>query len=115
MEAYSLDLRTRVVTAYDRGEGLQAELAEGFQVSERTIQRLLKQWRETGSIAPKPRSCGRKAKVRGETEKLLRQAVAAMPDASLDELLDHCGVAGSRMCIFRALKRCNITREKKSR
>ena len=112
MEAYSTDLRMRVVAAYDRGEGSQSELAKRFRMSERTIQRLLRRRRQTGSVAPKPHGGGQKPKVRGAKEELLKRVVAQSPDASLDELRDRCRVNGSRMCIFRALQRLNITRKK---
>jgi transposase len=112
MKAYSMDLRLRIVQAYDHGEGSQAELAEQFQISERSIQRLLRQRRQTGSIAPQLHGGGRVAKVHGPTLLRLKQAVAEFPDASLDELRDRCGVDGSRMCIFRALRRLRITRKK---
>jgi transposase len=112
MQGYSMDLRARVVKAYDRGEGAQVQLAERFGVTSRWIQKLLRQRRETGSIAPQPHGGGRKAKVRGEKEQVLRKAVAEMPDASLAELRDRCGVDGSVMCIFRALRRLQITRKK---
>jgi len=113
VEAYSIDLRTRVVGAYDRGEGTQAQLAEFFRVSERLIQKLVRQRREQDSIAPLPRNSGRKAKVRGQKLDLLREAIAKTPDASLEELRDACGVDGSRMCVFRALQRLQITRKKR--
>lgn len=112
MKAYSMDLRLRIVQACDHGEGSQAELAEQFQVSERSIQRLLRQRRQTRSIAPQPHGGGRTAKVNGPTLLRLKQVVAEFPDASLDELRDRCGVDGSRMCIFRALRRLRSTRKK---
>lgn len=112
MDAYSMDLRKRVIAAYDQGEGTQAELAKRFKLTERWIQKLFRQRRETGSIAPKPHRRGRKAKISGAKEERLKKAVAKTPDASLDELRDRCGVDGSRMCIFRALRRLRITRKK---
>jgi transposase len=112
MRPYSEDLRLRIVQAYDRGEGSQAELAEQFRVSERSIQRLLRQWRRTGSITPLPHGGGRAATARGPALLRLRQAVAESPDASLDELRDRLGVGGSRLCIARALRRPRITRKK---
>jgi transposase len=112
MDAFSLDLRKRVVAAYDRGEGSQAVLAKRFRMSLRTVERLVRLRRETGSVAPKPHGGGQIAKVRGVTEERLKRAVAETPDASLDELRDRCRVKGSRMCIFRALKRLAITRKK---
>jgi transposase len=113
VEAYSSDLRMRVVGAYDRGEGTQAQLAECFEVSERWIQKLVRQRRAQGSIVPLPRNSGRKAKIRGEKLVVLREAIAKTPDASLDELRDACGVDGSRRGVFRALQRLQITRKKR--
>ena len=67
MDAYSMDLRTRVAEAYDRGEGTQAQLAQRFRVSARWIQKLLRQRRETGSFAPQGHAGGgRVMEVKGE-------------------------------------------------
>jgi len=113
MEPYSMDLRSRVLRAYDRGEGTQIALAERFEVSERWIQKLLRQRRQRDSIRPLPRNSGRKPKVQGEKLALLKEALAQTPDASLEELREACGVQGSSMCIFRALQRLGITRKKR--
>jgi transposase len=113
MEAYAIDLRTRVIGAYDRGEGTQVELAGRFEVSERWIQKLLRQRRQRDSIEPLPRNSGRKPEVRGERIALLKGALAQRPDASLEELREACGIQGSPMCIFRALQRLGITRKKR--
>jgi transposase-like protein len=50
MKPISLDLRQRIVDAYERGEGSQAKIAKRFGVGISTIKRLLKQWRTTGSL-----------------------------------------------------------------
>ena len=113
MEAYTMDLRTRVIRAYDRGEGTQIELAERFEVSERWIQKLLRQRRLRDSIGPLPRNSGRKPKVTGEKIARLKEALTQTPDASLEELRAACGVQGSTTCIFRALQRLGITRKKR--
>jgi transposase len=112
MEAYSMDLRTRIVDAYLAGEGSQAVLASRFRVSERWVQNLLRQQRETGSFASLPRGGGRERIIGPDKESLLLDTVAQTPDATLEELREHCGIDGSRMCIARALKRLNITRKK---
>jgi hypothetical protein len=52
MEAYAMALRTRVIRAYDRGEGAQLELAARFEVSEQRFQMLPRQRRQRDSIAP---------------------------------------------------------------
>jgi transposase len=112
MEAYSMDLRVRIVQAYLAQEGSQAELAARFKVSERWLQNLLRQRRATGSIEPLPQGGGRARSIGLDQEPLLLEALAETPDASLDELRERCGVDGSRMGIARALRRLNITRKK---
>lgn len=42
MEAFSMDLRERVIAAYDRGDGSTRELAEVFGVSRAWISKLLR-------------------------------------------------------------------------
>ena len=54
MQAYSKDLRIRVIDAVDRGVP-RAEVAEQFMVSLRTIKRWLQRRRETGNLAASPR------------------------------------------------------------
>ena len=54
-KAYSLDLRQKIVDAYDRGGISQRRLAKQFGVATSFVEKLLKQRRETGSIAPKAR------------------------------------------------------------
>src|SRR5262252_4141970 len=105
MEALSIQLRTRVLRAYDQGEGTQVALARRFGVSERWIPKLLRQRRVSGSILPLPWKGGRRPKVRGDKAAQLLAAVAETPDATLLELRDRCDIEGSPMCVFRALRR----------
>ena len=113
MDAYSMDLRVRIVQSYLAEEGSQAELAERFKVSERWLQNLLRQRRETGSIEPLPHGGGRQRIIGVDKEPLLLKTLAETPDASLDELRERCGVQGSHMGIARALARLNVTRKKR--
>ena len=53
MKALSLDLRKRIVDAYEQGQGSQQAIAQRFGVGSSTVERLLKQWRTTGSLDPK--------------------------------------------------------------
>jgi hypothetical protein len=66
MKTYSLDLWTRVVEAVDRHVGTQKEVATLLGVSCTFINKLLRQRRETGSLAPKLRGRRRGAKVAEE-------------------------------------------------
>jgi len=112
MKVYSLDLRQRVVKAYENGEGTQKEIAELFGVSLSWVESLLRQWRQTGSISPKPHGGGRQAKITGKKLEYLKTLVEKNPDATLEELRRKCRTKGSIMSVFRALKRLGITRKK---
>lgn len=112
MKAYSQDLRDRVVRAVDRGEQTREGIAERFGVSTAWIKKLLRQRRETGSIAPKPHGGGMPAKYRGKALERLKKALAAQPDASLEELRDRTRVSASIMAVFRALERLGAHRKK---
>ena len=97
MEAYSMDLRARIIESYQVREGSQKELAKRFKVSERWLRKLLRQRRETGSIEPLPHGGGRQRVIGPDKEGVLLEAIAETPDAGLDELRDRCNVSGSRM------------------
>ncbi len=113
MRACSLDLRERVVRAVDRGGQTQPQIAERFGVGTTWIKKLLGQRRETGSIAPKPHGGGMPAKYRGKALTRLKKALAAHPDATLEELRDRTGVKASLMAVSRALERLKARRKKR--
>jgi transposase len=112
MGPYSVDLRERVLAAVDAGEGTQQQIAERFRVSARWIRMLLATRERTGSIAPKPRAGGRKLLIQGGSAEALQAAVAATPDATLEELREATGFGGCLMTVWRALRRLGITRKK---
>jgi transposase len=56
MKAYSLDLRQKILDVYNEGNISQRQLAKLFHVSLSFIQKILKQYRKTGNIAPQVRS-----------------------------------------------------------
>jgi transposase len=49
--AYSIDLRKKILTAWQNKEGSQRELAKRFKVSLSFIRNFLRRYRETGDIA----------------------------------------------------------------
>ena len=55
MKPYSLDLRQKIVEAYQRGDRSQRKVAQQIGVATSFVQKLLKQYKETGDIAPKVR------------------------------------------------------------
>lgn len=117
MQPCSLDLRERIVKAYANGEGSVRDLAERFTVAPKTVQSYLTLFRETGSVAPRPRTNGPRPMVHGKTLDDLRSLVEQTSDATLDELADQLAsgdhVVVSRFTVSRALRRLGITRKKK--
>ena len=107
-----MDLRERVVRAYDEGQGTQEEVADLFQVSVPWIKKLLRRRRQTGSIAPKPHGGGWTPKFSGQALEQLKARVEQNPDATLQELLEQSGVEASIMAVHRALERLGCRRKK---
>ena len=112
MNAYSTDLRERVVAACDARDGTRQQIAARFSVSVAWIRKLMRQRRETGSIAPKPRGGGRAPAFDAEAAERLREAVRADDDATLEELGRAAGVSCRASAVHRALARLGITRRK---
>lgn len=86
MKAYSIDLRQKIIDVYENEEISQRQLAKRFRVALSFIVKLLKQYRETGKIAPKPFNGGVKLKLTIEQLRLLADLVENNNDATLEEL-----------------------------
>ena len=112
MKAYSIDLRQRVVAAYDVGQGTQEQLAARFAVSTSWVRKILRQRRATGSIDPRPHGGGRAPAFDEAAAARLREAVRADDDATLQELAEAAGVACCASAVHRALGRLGVTRKK---
>ena len=107
MKAYSIDLRKRVLDAYDSGQYRLNQIAKQFQVTTRWIQKLRRQREQEGSIAPRPQNQGRKPAFRGAHLEQLNTFVQEHPDATLEEIREHFSgqVNCSTVAIHNALKR----------
>jgi transposase len=114
---YSVDLRERVVEAYEAGGQTYESLAETFRVGIATVNRWLHRKRERGDVAPSPHSGGQKARIHAEAERRLRELVEAQPDATLEELTVQLGksmeLPPGKSTVARALARMGITRKKR--
>ena len=117
MKAYSLDLRQKIVDAYAEGNISQRQLAKQFRVALSFIEKLLKQRRETGSIAPKVRTQQTPTKLNSKQLMVLKQIVETTNDATLDELRyqleQQTGVLIGRSTVDRMLTYLNLTVKKK--
>jgi transposase len=113
MEAYSLDLRRRVLAACDAGHGTK-RVAELFDVSPAWVRRLKQRRRELNTIDVLPGRYGQPPKLTQEHLSRLADLVQQHPDATLGELREqlHVDIALSNLC--RALGRMKLSLKKKS-
>lgn len=116
MQAYSLDLRQRVVSAYENGLETIGEVAEHFEVSPSFIKKLLARKRLTGDIAPVGHRGGQKKRLSDKHRKWLLKAVLAEPDITLADLQDRLekekGISVSVATLSRELRGLNLRRKK---
>lgn len=116
MKAYSLDLRQKIVDAYAEGNVSQRQLAKRFRVALSFIEKLLKQYRETGTIAPKVRVQQTPTKLNVQQLSVLASIVEKNHDATLEELRtllqQQTGVLISRSTVDRMLQKLNSTVKK---
>ncbi len=116
MKAYSLDLRQKIIDIYNQGNLSQRQLAKQFGVALSFIQKILKQYRQTGQIAPKVRIKQTPTKLNPEQIKMLQELVNSNKDATLEELRHKLafatGVVISRSTVDRMLSRMNLTLKK---
>lgn len=115
--AYPVELRERVIAAYDDGEGTYEELAERFKVGRATVNRWLGLARRTGSVEAKPMGGARhERKVQGKGEEFVQELLAVMPDSTQRELAeayaDEFGVKMHRSTMGRSVARMGYTRKR---
>lgn len=115
MAAYSTDLRQKILHAYERRLGSQRALAHLFGVSLAFIEKVLRQHRTTGTIAPKPHAGGPRPRLDEATHGMLRQWGHDEPDLTLHELCARIAaetgvrVSGPPRC--RVLQRLGLPRK----
>ncbi len=66
MKPYSIDFRKKIIEIYEKEKLSIRKLAERFGVAKSFIQKLLKQYRETGNLEPKRQGGGPPRKLTGE-------------------------------------------------
>jgi transposase len=88
MRALSIDLRERIVVAYQNQEGSYQVLAARFAVSRAVVGKLVRQQRDQGTLEPQVHLRGRKPVIRGQTLERLRKHLAEHPDATLEERIE---------------------------
>ncbi|EDN65624.1 transposase, ISSpo6 orf A [Beggiatoa sp. PS] len=114
---YSIDLREKIVAAYENKEGSMQKLAKRFKVSKNFVAELLKRVKQTGQVAPKPHGGGHPPSVKAQGETFLKELIDSQPDLILEEIRDRYNKyfePVSRSTIDRTLTKLKLTRKKKS-
>jgi len=116
MGAYSIDLRRKILSAWENKENTQRELATRFKVSLSFVRDLLRRYRETDEIAPKPQGGDRRSKVKGKAEELLKTMVRERNDIYLREIqavmAERVGIKVSLSSLSRTMHRLKLNRKK---
>ena len=116
MKAYSLDFRQKILDTYLQGGISQRQLAKRFCVSLSFVEKLLKQYKETQSIAPKLRIEQTPTKLNSEQLNILQEIVEAKNDATLKEIRliiqERTGITIGISTVDRMLQKMEISLKK---
>lgn len=114
---YPVELRQRVVGAYEDGEGTYEEVAVVYRLGRATVDRWLSRLRATGSLAAIGHRGGRQPRVDETGQHSLRAWLKESPDLTLHELmakyLEAVGVTVSKSAMSRTLQHLGLTRKKR--
>lgn len=116
MQAYSLDFRQKIVSAYERGGATIVEVGARFEVSPSFIKKMLAQKRATGGVTPIGQRGGQPKRLTDKHRQWLLKTVLAQPDITLGALQQQVAakqklvVSVATLC--RELQRLNLRRKK---
>ena len=117
MVPLSNDIRQRVLDCYLNEKLSYRKIADRFGVSHSFVFSLIKKYKQTGSICPRPHGGGNPAKIKEEHYELIEKIISENPDGILADFADsfnsYTGSDVSVMAIQRCLKKLKITFKKK--
>ena len=113
-----VDLRQRVIAAYQAKEASQRQLAERFKVSLSFVRDLTRRYRETGTVGPKRHGGGAVAKLGASHLPIVKALIEAQPDALLEELCERLAektaITVSVSTMHRAVQSLELSVKKKN-
>lgn len=117
-KAYSIDFREKIHEAYINKEGSISGIATRFKVSESTVKRIARQYRELGEIKLYLHNAGRYELIDEAGKETLKQFLAEDADMTLTEIQErYFNVYGIKPVIavfHRVLKSMRLNYKKKS-
>lgn len=114
--AYSLDLRSKVVEAWQRGDRTQQEVADDFGIGVASVVRFVARARRGKLAYVRPSTVPSRRRLDAAGEEQVLALARATPDASEVELAYDLGLLGihvSRSTVNRILHRHGYTRKKR--
>lgn len=113
MKALSLDLRERILAAYDAKEGTRVDIAIRFRVSLGMVKKLISQRRRGDGIESLRHRCGRKPMIKEEHRQKLRTLLVDRPDITLYEMRECLGLDCTVQAIHYVLSDRGLTYKKR--
>lgn len=117
MQPLSIDLRQRIISAYEQKDMSIRQVAKRFDVAKSCVQKLIKQNQETGDITAKRQGGNSPPKVQGEDLVTLIGIIENNHDATLEELCEllekQTGIRISRATMGRISHKLDYTVKKK--
>lgn len=113
MKTLSLDLRERIVAAYDAEQGTREEIAKRFRVSLAMVKKLLAQRRRIGEIGPQHHRAGRKPLFKESHREQLAGLVDQKPDITLAEMRAALSLRCTLPAIHYVLTKMGLTYKKR--
>jgi transposase len=111
----SSDLRLRVISAVEGGMTRRAA-AERFGVAASTAVRWVHQWRQTGSVEPRPQGGDKRSHRIGAHADEILALVEEIPDMTLAEIATHLeeahGLRVAQSTVWRFFERRGVTLKK---
>lgn len=117
MKPYSIDFRQKIIDFYEKENFSIRKLAAHFGVAKSFVQKLIKQYKETGDISPRKQGGSPPPKLNSEQLVILTEIIDNHNDATLEELCDlleeKVGVKISRSTMSKIIRKLNYTFKKK--
>jgi len=117
MQPYSIDFRQKIIEVSEQEKISIRNLAQRFRVAKSFVQKLVKQYQQTGDIKPKRQGGNSPPKVQGADLVTLTEIIENNNDATLEELCElleaQTGIKVSRATMGRISQNLNYTFKKK--
>ena len=115
--ALSMDMREKIVQAYEKSLWKVSEIARMFGVDPHSVRRFVARYNERGDLTPDP-TPGRTPILNDENLEIIKKIVLQKPDGTLsehrDEFEKQTGISVTYVTIHNACKKLDLRFKKKA-